>query len=117
MGWLAVIGLFVGLCLAVVALCLVVAVLAARLVYLSQDREDDQQAEHAMCVAHIADVVSNRVVAMALREKAKQWDSVEEEPNLKRLGREVYKAAGPSMPNIWLNQQADLLDPPTKENA
>lgn len=100
-------GLIIGLILAVVVLCLVISVLAYEIV-----RGNDRlEADHAMCVAHTADVSSDRILAMFARELARRWGSVEEKSNLIQLGREQYHIGGPSMPEIWLNQQADLIDP------
>lgn len=85
-------------------------------------REASSKADHAKCIALISSVVSNRVVAMAFRDAAARWDSLEEQANLRTLANTVYQPGGPSMPVIWLNAEADKLDPlpvsgntPTKE--
>lgn len=78
---------------------------------MGEEARSDDLAEHAKCIAHIASVTSNRFVADRLRQLAEKWDSIEEQANLKQLARERYKPGGPSMPRIWLRQQAELLDP------
>lgn len=90
---------------------MLIAIAWVHIVSLRDAFDEQHDANHAKCIAHIADVVSKRVVAMAFRDAAVRWDSVEEKPNLTRLARKEYKTGGPSMPNLWLNQQADLLDP------
>jgi hypothetical protein len=70
----------------------------------------DEQADHAKCIAHIAEVTSNRFVAARLRELADKYDSIEERPVMTKLQRQHF-ASGPSVPSSWLNLQAELLDP------
>lgn len=108
-GWV-----IIALSLALSGAFMLIALAWVHIVSLRDAFDSQHDANHAKCIAHIADVVSKRVVAMALRDLAVRWESVEEKANLQRLGREVYKIGGPSMPTIWLNQQADLLDPPTE---
>lgn len=109
------IGAIVGLSIAVAVLAFLLALSIGVIERYREEWADNELADHAMCVAHIADVTSKRVVAMALREKARQWESVEEKANLNRLAREQFKTDGPSMPALWLNQQADLLDPDNRQ--
>ena len=110
-------GLITGLVLAILALILLVAILADQIIRLNTREEQAQDAVHAKCLAHIADVTSKRIVAQSLREYARLWDSIEERANLQRLAREKYKPGGPAMPSIWLNYQADLLDPDTRQES
>ncbi len=99
-------GLVVGLIAAVIVLCVVIAMLANRILSL----QADTTSEHAKCVAHIASVTSDRMVAVAFRDAADRWDSVEEQPNLGVIRRQ-YKPNGPSVAALWLRQHADRLDP------
>lgn len=105
-------GVVFGLTAAIIALVILVAILSDTILRARAEVDEEHDAQHAKCIAHIADVTSKRIVAQALREYARRWDSVEEKSNLIKLSREEYRAGGPNMPAIWLNQQADLLDPP-----
>jgi hypothetical protein len=78
-----------------------------RVVYLSRR---DGKVDHAKCVALISSVVSNRVVAIAFRDAANRWDSIEEQADLRRLAREQFKDDGPSMPALWLREQAAKIE-------
>lgn len=113
-GRFAVIGVLAGLVCAIIALVVLIAILADEVLRSRADVDEERDAQHAKCIAHVADVTSKRIVAMALREYARRWDSVEEKANLIALAREQYKPGGPNMPAIWMNQQADLLDPQEK---
>lgn len=85
----------------------VLTVLALRQSLMLNERS---RADHAKCIAHVASMSSNRVAAMALRHAAEKWDSVEEQSNLRQLAHERYSPGGPSMPVIWLEQQAELVE-------
>ena len=76
---------------------------------------------HALGLAHPDDngqhvdaimnsVVSNRAMAQTIRNLAERWDSIEEQANLRRLANERYSPGGPSMPVIWLREQAELME-------
>lgn len=101
-----------GMVCAIIALIFLVAILADQVIRQNAALADDDEVDHAMCIAFISDVVSKRVVAMAFRDAADRWESVEEKANLIELGSEKFKVGGPSMPSLWLHQQADTLDPP-----
>lgn len=90
-----------------------VALAAVGLLYGERQRlaRDEEKADHAKCIAHIASVTSDRFVASRVRDLAERWDSIEEQGELRRLANEKYTPGGPSMPVIWLRHQADLLDP------
>lgn len=82
----------------------------------SQSREQtlDEKNRHEVCHEAVEAVLRTacaRTDASILRVMADKWDSIEEQTNLKQLARERYEAGGPSMPAIWLRQQADLIDP------
>jgi hypothetical protein len=51
-----------------------------------------------------------RAEAQALRRAANLWDSIEQEQAKRILAREKYVEGGPSVPAIWLRQQATELD-------
>lgn len=70
----------------------------------------DHQTDHAKCIAHIASVTSNRVVAQAVHNLAEKWDSIEEQSNLRVLANTKYSIGGPSMPVIWLHEQARRIE-------
>jgi hypothetical protein len=90
-----------------------VALAGVGLLYGERQRQArmEEKADHAKCIAHIASATSNRVIAMALRERAEKWDSIENQADLRRLANERYSPGGPSMPTIWLREEADLIDP------
>jgi hypothetical protein len=71
----------------------------------------EEKADHAKCMAHLTSVASNRFIAGRLRELAAKYDGIEEQAVLAQLARNRYQPGGPSMPTIWLNLQAELLDP------
>jgi len=60
--------------------------------------------------------LTNQIYATALRHAAEQWDDPANQNHLRRLAREKYSPGGPSMPTIWLREQADKIDPPSTCN-
>jgi len=48
--------------------------------------------------------------AALLRRLADKWDHPSEQGELTILAREKYRVGGPSMPAIWLREQADKLE-------
>jgi hypothetical protein len=65
---------------------------------------------HDDCIKQVAASVSRAHSASLMRHLAHKWDTVEEQGNLQILAREQYHAGGPSMPTLWLRQQADLIE-------
>lgn len=65
--------------------------------------------QHAVCILTIQQAISGAHDAVLLRQLADKWDSVAEQGNLRVLAREQYSPGGPSMPAIWLRQQADII--------
>ena len=104
------IGLVIGLIAAVVVLNGLVLVLARHIVRLSEEHK----ADHAKCIAHVADMTSNRVAALHLRTLAERYDTVGEVPVLTRLRRAHKGDDDRTIPAKWMLHHADLLDP---ENA
>jgi hypothetical protein len=104
-----------GMACAVIGLVLLVAFLADEVIrlrsYLNNDLEDD----HAKCIAHIADVTSKRFVAVALRDLAERYDSVEERSTIAQIKRVEWTLDGPPLPVLWMLHHADLLDPQKDE--
>lgn len=78
-----------------------------RVVFLLQR---DKRSDHAKCIAHIASVTSNRVVAMSLRELADHWDGVEGNSDKRRIANTLWIENGPTVPAIWLREQADRIE-------
>lgn len=103
-------GVVFGLGAAVIALVAIVAYMAGRIA----DLVDSNTVQHAKCTAHVADITSRRVVAMAIRDLALRWDSVEEKGEFIRLRREY--STDESIGKRWLTAQAEAIDPITKEN-
>jgi hypothetical protein len=104
-------GLLFGMALAIVVLVVLLTLTGARCAALMDYEAEDQDIAHAKCIAHIADVTSKRVVALAFRDAAARWDRVETQTDLTMLRKQFKYDSGPSIPAMWLNQQADLLDP------
>ncbi len=107
-GWVV-----ISLAIAVALLALVVAYQACQVADLRAECDDQHDANHAKCIAHIADFTSKRVVAMAFRDAAERYGSPEEQAAIARMARTEWSSDGPSIPAIWMDKQADLLDPPT----
>lgn len=99
-----------GMCMAILSLVLLVAFLADQVIRQNGALAEDDEADHAACTAHIADVTSRRFVAVALRDLAERYDSVPEQRVLTSLRRR-WLESGPSVPALWLLHHADLLDP------
>lgn len=105
-------GLLIGMAVAIIVLVLLLAYLADSVVRLQADVTDTDKADHAKCIAHIAEVVSNRMVAVALRDLAERYDSVKGERELERL-RQTHRVTVTdyvSVPGRWLLDRADELD-------
>lgn len=97
-------------------LLLLLLIVACRKLETSQAEARSEADRHSEChdrVAGAVALVSGRIRSDLLRTLADRWDSVEEQPNLRRLAAEEYSPGGPSMPAIWLRQQARLIDNPT----
>lgn len=102
-----------GMAAAIIALVLLLAYVVDQVIRLQADVTDTDKADHAMCIAHIADVTSKRMVAVALRNLAKRYDSVQGERELHGL-RQKYGSSRSDMatiPALWLLERADELDP------
>lgn len=98
-------GVLFGLGAAVIALVVVLAYMAGRIA----DLTDAASVQHAKCIAHVADMTSNRIVGMAVRDLARRWDTVEEKVEFTRLRRD-YKPEQ-SIGQRWLLEQAERIDP------
>jgi len=105
-------GLVTGLVAAIIVLVLLLAYLADSVIRAHAGIESADKADHAKCIAHIADVTSNRMVAVALRQLADRYDSVQGERELERL-RQTHRVTVSdyvSVPGRWLLDRADELD-------
>jgi len=102
-------GLVTGLVAAIIVLVLLLAYLADSVIRAHAGIESADKADHAKCIAHIADVTSNRMVAVALRQLADRYDSVQGERELLALRRQVGTYEH-SVPARWLLNRADELD-------
>lgn len=104
-------GVIVGLAVAVGVLCIVLAIATDRIIRLEAGVREDDKADHAACIAHIADVTSKRVVAVTLRELADRYDTGRETVRIERIKREDWKPEGPALPVLWLRDWANEMDP------
>jgi len=103
-------GFLATLCvvLLVLLICAVWALTQAQENVLVEKLEHDQCHEATLAVLKTA---CRRTDASALRAAADRYDSVEEQNNLRILAQRRYETDGPSMPAIWLREQADKMDP------
>jgi Flp pilus assembly protein TadB len=90
------------------AISLAVAAAYAALWWREQDKAD-----HAKCIAHVASVTSNRVVALAFREAAARYDSIEGMADLRRISNTQFDSEGLPIPALWMLEQADRIDSPS----
>jgi hypothetical protein len=104
-------GLVTGLVAAIIVLVLLLAYLADCVIRLQAGVTNTDKADHAKCIAHIADVTSNRMVAVALRDLAERYDSVQGQRELHRARARWLDSTGPTVPAMWLLDRADELDP------
>lgn len=106
-----------GMAMAILALCLLIAVLADEIVRLRADRIEDVEDDHAACIAHIADVTSRRVIATAMRDLAVRYDQSDGQRELRDIRGGEWTKDGPSIPALWMMHHADLLDPPAPNDG
>lgn len=102
--WVAIFCLiFLGMCAGMVLYCIqqVARVSAGEM------NAHDRCHEQAQSLLQMSTV---RAEAQALRRAANMWDSIEEEHAKRILAREKYVEGGPSIPAIWLREQATKLD-------
>lgn len=85
-----------------------VALAGVGLLYGERQRQyrQEEKAAHAKCMALVASVTSGRFMAARLRDLAERWDSTDERLELDRIARTKYKAGGPSVVSLWLDEQA-----------
>jgi hypothetical protein len=104
-------GLVTGLVAAIIVLVLLLAYLADCVIRLQAGVTNTDKADHAKCIAHVADVVSNRMVAVALRDLAERYDSVREEALLRKIRESKARSnVDGSVPALWMRYHADMLD-------
>lgn len=98
-----------GMAMAIIALILLLAFLADWCIRLNAALAEDDEDDHAACIAHIADVVSNRFAAVVIRDLADRYDTAESRRVWSDL-RQDWTHDGPSMPALWLRHHADERD-------
>lgn len=99
-----------GMACAIITLVLVLALLADWIIRLQHALNEESDSTHAICVAHIADMVSDRWAAVVLRDLADRYEGGSETLVLNKIKREVWTPEGPVLPVLWLRHHADLLD-------
>lgn len=77
---------------------------------LQEQLRDSEDMVHAKCVAHIASVVSNKIVAEAFRTAAVKYDSVENQHQMYRLTQHWSPTSNVSVPALWLSAEADRIE-------
>lgn len=98
--------------LVVIALLLILLFLVSvALIDLSRGYRKVLEAQHTYCVSAISEFTSDKLIAQFLRSSAERWDGIDIQPLLRKLADERYQVGGPSMPAIWMNYEADRIDP------
>lgn len=77
----------------------------------------EDQTDHAKCMALITAFVGDRFAAQVLRAAARDWDSVEAQPDIRRIANEKYRVGGPSMPYLWMIDRAEKLEAEEPDTA
>ncbi len=65
---------------------------------------------HRRCVNRIVDATSADHAVRVLREAAADWEDPVVQGHMMLLAQKKYRAGGPSMPSIWLNDRADKIE-------
>lgn len=99
-----------GMACAIIALVLLLAFVTDYAIRMKHEADAEVDIEHAACIAHIADVVSKRFVAVALRDLADRYEDGRERALIERIKREQWTPEGPVLPVLWLYHYADLYE-------
>lgn len=99
-----------GMTMAIIALALLLAFVVDYAIRMKHEADAEVDAEHAACIAHIADVTSKRFVAVALRDLADRYEDGRERTLIERIKREQWTPEGPMLPVLWLRHYADLYE-------
>jgi hypothetical protein len=102
-----------GMTCAIIALVLMLSFVVDYAIRLKHDCDDEVEAEHAACIAHIADVTSKRFVAVALRDLADRYEDGRETALIERIKREQWTPEGPVLPVLWLRHYANTYEKET----
>lgn len=79
--------------------------------YNQLDREKAKHREcHEKTLALLVKVNRGRDKATALREAAVNYDLAATQGDLRRLAREKFQPEGPSVPALWLEEEAQKID-------
>ena len=92
-------------------MCVVLTLAVVYLLDANRKAAQVDKAAHAKCIAHVADITSNRIVALALRDLAQRYDSVEGRRETQTIANREWTEGGPSIPALFILRQADALDP------
>lgn len=110
-----------GLTCAVIALVLLVAFLADQVIrqnaLLAEDDEVNDREAHAACMAHVADLVSNRFAAVVIRDLVTRYDTPAERAVIERIKRDEWTPEGVPLPMLWLLHHANERDPQPEERT
>jgi hypothetical protein len=69
--------------------------------------------QHNRCHEHTEDLiqkVTSQVGPLVLRAAAEKFDAIEEQHKLKQMAAQEWKPDGPSVPAIWMLEQAEILE-------
>lgn len=69
-----------------------------------------QRIDHAKCIAHIADITSNRFAARLVHDLADRYENIDGQAELTRIRNTVYGADTESVPALWMREQAERIE-------
>lgn len=111
-------ALFTAMVLALIALILLLAYLADEVIRLRNDHSLDVEADHEDCAIALSAHVGDLVFAERLRTLAERYDSDAGIREVAAIRREIERKrmnTGPSIPALWLQLQADQINPPLSD--
>jgi hypothetical protein len=94
----------------VVVLCAMLVYAGHRIESLSRQHEEQQDINHAMCIAHLAHYVGNSFAAEVLKAAAEDYSSAEGQHELKVIVQSgQYVEGGLTVPSLWMVNRARAL--------
>lgn len=74
-----------------------------------EDARQEEKANHAACIAHVAHYTGDSFAAQVLRLAAQDLQSVEGQATLREIANTEWKPGSPPIPSLWLLDRADQL--------
>ncbi len=107
--WL-VLACLAGWCITSVVLGVMLGRMIRHNTALAAMTDSKANAIHRRCVNRIVEATSTDHAVRVLREAAKDWEDPVAQGHMMLLAQRKYRAGGPSMPSIWLNDRADKIE-------